>query len=129
MSEWWLIGGLVGLGVSGLTGLVMPLKLARERVVWLLLIIIILLYAAYSRWGSYHEWHIFAQSQRNQQQVKALLATEQGRKELITQLRTRLNKTPDNAYGWMLLGKLYLTIGDEVLAQQAFELAKKLNTL
>jgi cytochrome c-type biogenesis protein CcmH/NrfG len=126
MNEWWLVGGLVGLGISGLVGLLQPLQLTLKRVILLVVTLVLLLCIAYSRWGNYYEWHQFVQFQRNQNQVKSLLATAEGRAELIGQLRTRLTQTPESAYGWMLLGKLYLTQGDEKLAREAFAFAKKL---
>jgi cytochrome c-type biogenesis protein CcmH/NrfG len=106
MSEWWLVSGLVSMGSLGLAGLFYPLQL-KKRTSWLWSVgLVLLVITAYLRWGTFFAWHEFAQLQQRQQQVKALLATTEGRAKLINELSARLKQDPHNDQLKLLLTKI-----------------------
>ncbi len=125
MTSWWLESGLLGLGSIGLMGLLWPLQLGWRKLVGAVLLLMVLISTLYARWGSYIEWRDFAQLKRHQQQVSVLLASSEGRARLIEHLKARLAATPNQANGWILLGKLYLAQGDQLNAEQAFATANQ----
>jgi cytochrome c-type biogenesis protein CcmH/NrfG len=117
------------LGGAGLVVMLRPLGLTWQRKLALFALLLLLITLSYARWGHFPAWYEYLRVKRQQEQMKILLASHAGREGLIKQLRARLKRTPDNAYGWVLLAKLYLTQGDKLHAREAFAMARQLNPI
>lgn len=78
---------------------------------------------AYWEWGSWFEWQQFVSQERNQQQIKQVLATIKSPDELIDKLKARLDDSPSSARGWYLLGRLYASQNRWPEANKAFSKA------
>ena len=127
MHELGLISGILAMSSVGLMGLIRPLRLNRWYCAMIAGVLVFSLLIAYAGWGMYAEWHNFLQLQYLQQAVKTRMASREGRNELIQQLRARLTQQPENAYGWVLLAKLYASVGEQTLAREALATAEKLS--
>lgn len=131
MNEWWLLGCFFLLASLALLLVVYPLRKTLSKrgqlaCVTLLLIVIVM---AYQYWGAWPAWQQFARSEASQREAKALLAGVKSPAELARKLKARLNKRPESAHGWYLLGRLYASQGEWQLARDAFATSHQLNAV
>lgn len=126
MLEWVLLVILACFFSVALTLVLYPLRLRKSLILGLSSALIIVVSSAYWQWGAFAAWHHFLDDKANQQQIQSLLQSIRSPEELITKLKNRLDKQPDSAKGWYLLGRLYVSQNEWKQAYQAFAAAKKL---
>ncbi len=119
-TEWYLIGGLLALGLLACVLFLYPL---RQQKAWCLLLLPILVPAMilpYSHWGGYGALRQFFQQQRSMHSVQEVLKTIKSPQDLIDKFKTKLTDDPKSAQGWYLLGRLYSAQNDLEKAFKAF---------
>lgn len=120
-----LIGLLLLLSLA--LGLMLyPLRQSRKW--WLLWIpmVIVFLVVGYWRWGGWRELRQYQQQQIKQQYAQKLLQSMHGPEGIIKALLEKLQKTPNSAEGWFLLGRLYTSQQQWEKACKAFEQSHRL---
>lgn len=126
MNEWWLMGFLLLIGFCASLLICYPLR--RHVLFCTLFIPFIMLmeFGAYSSWGGFRLWQQHVQEQRAKDQALKVLKTVKSPQELIEKLKLRLEKNPDSAKGWYLLGRLYSSQQQQTEAVKAFAKAHQL---
>lgn len=126
INEWWLLISLFFFIIIALMIALYPLRKEKISMLMLSPMIFFLVASAYWRWGAWPEWKNYIQQQAKQQQVQALLQSVKSPQELIDKLKSRLEKQPDSARGWYLLGRLYASQGLWSEAKDAYGKAYQL---
>ncbi|AHE66809.1 tetratricopeptide repeat protein [Legionella oakridgensis] len=126
MNEWWLYVVFLGLLILALGMALYPLRKDRALILTMIPLLIILVASSYWRWGGWSGWQEYSRSETRQQQVRQILKSIQGPQELIDKLKAQLNKQPDSARGWYLLGRLYVSQNEWQQAYDAFARAHRL---
>jgi cytochrome c-type biogenesis protein CcmH len=127
MSEWWLFGSFLVLGLLALLWMLYPLRKTSLLCMILSPILVSATFFAYWHWGALADWQNYLHRQARQQQVQAVLQTIKGPAELIERLQARLQENPKSARGWFLLGRLYASQNEWLLARDAFYQAHQLS--
>ncbi|WP_133127177.1 tetratricopeptide repeat protein [Legionella nagasakiensis] len=126
MNEWWLSIIFIGLLIIALGMALYPLRKHRLPLLVLAPILMMMVAAAYWRWGGWSGWQEYSHREARQHQVQQMMKSLQGPQELINKLQAQLTKKPDSARGWYLLGRLYASQGEWQLAYEAFTKAHRL---
>lgn len=116
MMSWLIVIVMTGLAL----GLVAwPLR--AQRGLWLGLIgVLIVVGAGYAYWGSWPAQQRFNRKQVRAQAAAAMLSKIKSPVELMTRLQQHLDKHPDSARGWYLLGRLHASQHEWEAAHTAF---------
>lgn len=120
MSEWWLLFGLILIGVVAMRLALGPLHWSVSRIAAVSPVLIALVSLAYWKWGAWFELHEHAMKQQSQQKIQAMLKTVKSSEALIEQLKSKLSHDPESAQGWFLLGRLYASQNQWESASAAF---------
>lgn len=80
----------------------------------------------YWQWGSRVKWVGYLHQQAIHQRAEAVMKSLKGPQELIDKLKHHLEKQPDSARGWFLLGRLYASQTQWTDAFNAFSKAHAL---
>ncbi len=99
------------------------------------LIFVFLSYGLYATFGSYNQVMAWQKTAQRLPELSSFLLnsdenhtmSEQDLTDLILALRTQMEKTPNDATGWLLLGRIALESGDVRTAEGAMEKAYDLN--
>ena len=70
MNEWWLIFGLVILGVSALPFMVYPFSKSKVQLFAVIPLLIIAISVAYWRWGAWTDWQKFMKPKHRSDRLK-----------------------------------------------------------
>jgi cytochrome c-type biogenesis protein CcmH len=127
MNEWWLLICFLVLGLLALLLMLYPLRKARVLSATLLPMLILVSFFAYWHWGAWVDWQKYLYRQAQQQKVQAVLKTIKDPRELIARMQARLQENPKSARGWYLLGRLYISQNEWLLARDAFYKAHQLS--
>lgn len=120
MNEGVLLIGFLILLVMACSIALYPLRPFRMRNLLWAPVLIVLVGAGYGAWGGWFAWTLNMQEQQKQQRAEALLKTVGKPDVLIEKLKVTLKKHPNSARGWYLLGRLYASEHEWVLARDAF---------
>jgi cytochrome c-type biogenesis protein CcmH len=126
MNETWLYLGLGLLSIIALVIAYYPLRSYKKTWILLTPIFLIALAGTYWYWGAEAALHQYLQAEVKQQQVKAVLASIRSPNELVDKLKAQLQKQPESAKGWYLLGRVYVTQDQWKDAATAFAKAYQL---
>lgn len=125
MNEGLLIGFvlLVGLAISFA---LFPLR--KSWLSWFAIALIVLIFSSvsYWHWGAWSALQRYHQQQAQQKRAQVLLKSMKGPEGIIQALQVKLNKQPESAHGWYLLGRLYASQQQWPQANHAFKLAHRL---
>lgn len=125
MNEWWLLACFLIILMLALGVALYPLR--KTRLAWLLApVLLVLISIAYWHWGAWPEWASYLQAREKQQRVQAMLKSMHDPSQLIDKLKATLQKQPNSARGWYLLGRLYVSQNEWQLANDAFAKAHEL---
>jgi cytochrome c-type biogenesis protein CcmH len=105
---------------------VYPFRKKPLEAIGFLCLLIVVVVLAYWRWGGWFAWSDFLLQKSRQQQVQERLKTVHGAEDLIRQLKQAVQRHPDSARGWYLLGRLYASQQDWMNASEAFAMAYRL---
>lgn len=119
MSEAWLLFCFLMLTLFALSLALYPLRKFPVIVSVLAPVLIIFVGVAYWHWGAWS-------STIKQQRVQAMLKSMPNPPALIAKLKATLEKQPDSARGWYLLGRLYVSQNQWQEANEAFAMAHRL---
>jgi cytochrome c-type biogenesis protein CcmH/NrfG len=81
----------------------------------------------YGLWGGYSTLHDFNVAKKRDKLARLALKNLRTPEEVIAKLKEAIQKRPDDAKGWYLLGRLYRTSNDNPNAQKAFFEAYRLD--
>ena len=113
--------------VAGVSVACAPLfKFSKRMTFFVFLCSLLAVCMGYLTWGGYFalsDYHVKLSKVRA---VDALLASPEKTLALIEHIKTRLDDSPESASGWLLIGKLYLVLHNNMEAQRAFERAAQL---
>lgn len=135
MSDWSLLLGFILLCALAFGIMIFPFRTLRPlrifciQYAFVFLLLLFLAVLAYMHWGALSDWRRYLQHQKQQQRVTQLLKSIKNPQQLIDQLKKRLEKTPQSAKGWYLLGRLYASTGQWDLALAAYSTAYRLKPL
>lgn len=127
MTEWISWGIFFLLACSAIVFSLYPLRSNKKVCALLGLLMLLGIFLLYCAWGGFAQWQHHEHKRQQQQEVQAMLGSIGSTDVLIERVKARLDKTPASAHGWYLIGKLYLSQGDNAHAQEAFALALNLN--
>ena len=128
MNEWLLSGCFFVLVALALVVVAYPLrKNSGKGMVLFLSFFIIFIIMAYRQWGAWPALQEYAQEQTRREEAKKLLATIKSPDELIDKLKSKLDDSPASARGWYLLGRIYSSQKQWLLARDAFAKSHQLN--
>ena len=120
MNEGLLLIGFLILLVIACSIALYPLRPFQMSYVLWVLVLVILVGIGYWSWGAWPSWTQNSQNQAKKQHAQALLNTVRNPEELIDKLKATLNKQPNSARGWYLLGRLYASQNRWESARDAF---------
>ncbi len=126
MNEGWLLSCFLIFLVFALGVALYPLRKSRAGILFLAPVLILLAGLAYWTWGAWPAWTHYLQEDVKQQRIQTLLKSMHDPAELIATLKVRLQKQPDSARGWYLLGRLYSSQNQWQQARDAFATAHRL---
>ncbi|MDP1603944.1 MAG: hypothetical protein Q8M03_11840 [Legionella sp.] len=128
MNEWWLIACFLVLISLALLIAAYPLrKNIRKGFVLFLALFVMAIVLGYRQWGAWPLWSQYTAEQAKQAEARALLATVKSPEELVEKLKAKLDDSPQSARGWYLLGRLYASQNQWLLARDAFLKSQQLN--
>jgi len=84
-----------------------PARTNRKLSFCLLPCFLVLVGLGYFHWGGFSLWSTYLQKQERIRQAQQVLQSMQSPTEIIQRLQTQLQRRPDSAKGWYLLGRLY----------------------
>ena len=84
------------------------------------MLLVIYVVLAYLTWGAFFKLQTYKRHQETVARARAILHKPHGLEALIDQIQQNLQKNPQDAQGWFLLGRLYANQQKWILAQQAF---------
>ncbi len=114
---------------SGLAVLLVFKPLRKSKVQIISAISIVLLVAfLYTIWGGWGDYYAFRMMQESKQNALKLLKDIKSPDEIREKLVKHLEKDPESARGWYLLGRLYVSQNNTKQALQAFARAYKLES-
>ncbi len=116
-----LIALILGTGV-----ICLPLCKGNRRCFWLFLPVFLCLTFGYIVWGGYFPLLDYNQTLARKHEVDQILSSPEKTRALIQRMITQLDSSPSSASGWVLVGKLYLVVGEQDKARSAFEKARQL---
>lgn len=124
-----LILGVIGLLSVTLAILVIPLWRHGARISALLLAVGLVLFTAgcYFLWGAGAGLPTWLKEGQAQLALRQALQANGGQDALLQRLKAAVEKTPTDARGWYLLGRVYLVTGQSTAAVHAFSQAQQLN--
>lgn len=126
MNEWSLLICFLILLMLALAVVCYPLRQSRIAIMLSALVLIILAGLAYWHWGSLPEWRQYLQNDVKQQRIQAMMKSMRDPAELIARLKATVQKQPNSARGWYLLGRLYASQNQWQEANDAFATAHEL---
>ena len=126
MNEWWLLIGFMVLFSIALVIALFPLHRPKFSMMLMTPLIFSVVALGYWRWGAWPDWKHYLQQQEKQEQVQAMLKSVRNPQELIDKLRNQLEKHPESARGWFLLGRLYASQDQWLDARDAYIKAHRL---
>jgi len=129
---WVLIGLMIMLALAFIFKPLLQQKISKSSIVTLLVIAIILpaiAFPTYMHFGAsknlFHYWALKQEAVK----VKKALAKIKNPQQIISMLKLHLQKHPDSAKGWYLLGRLYLGMHHYKQAYAAMAKAYRLQAL
>lgn len=121
MNEMWLL--VILFIVLALAIVIAISPFARQSYHMQLAVAIVLIVGStwgYWQWGSWPKWVGYLQQQETNRRAEAVLKSIKSPQELVGKLKTQLQKQPDSARGWYLLGRLYGSQSQWSFAYEAF---------
>ncbi|BCA95091.1 cytochrome C type biogenesis protein CcmH [Legionella antarctica] len=120
MSEWWLVGVLVGISLVASGVIIYPLRRNLKVSLLVMPIIFALISTGYFFWGSFADWRKYLHHNKSRVLAQEMLKSVKNPQELIDKLAAKLDDAPESAKGWYLLGRLYTSQNDNQNASKAF---------
>ena len=127
MHEWLLIVLLALTTLGAIVFILLPLKLSWVKKMILVPLLLLFVAGAYYLWGSFLPWQKYQRYLEMQKKAELILSSVKDYKELIVQLKAKVERFPTRAKGWYLLGRLYSSQGDNNKALSAFKKAYTLS--
>jgi cytochrome c-type biogenesis protein CcmH len=118
---------LIAMGILALPLVFYPLRLLKKNMFFLTAIIMLAMGLAYWHWGAGDKWLEHLQKEDKQKKIQALLQTIKSPEQLLEKLKISLQNNPDKVRGWYLLGRLYASQGQWLLAKEAYKKAYNLH--
>lgn len=103
-------------------------KLANKG--WYVLVLLLLLllpFLAYLKMGNWTALQNYTDEQSRLATAKALLSKIHSPQQLIDKLKVQLERNPNSARGWFLLGRIYASLQDWSQAEASFKKAYQLD--
>lgn len=126
MNEWWLLICFLILFLLALSLILYPFRKSSRSIFWSVPVLIALVGAGYWQWGAWPEWMSYLQANEKQKRIQTMLKSIHGPEELIEKLKLTLQKDPNSARGWYLLGRLYASQNLWQQANASFKRAHEL---
>ncbi len=127
MNEWWLLICFLMLLMLALMVAFYPLRKSRVGIMLSAPALIILVGLAYWHWGAWPEWIHYLHENVKQERIQAMMKAMHDPAELIARLKATVEKQPNSARGWYLLGRLYASQNQWQQANEAFATAHQLH--
>lgn len=98
-----------------------PIHRQYDRVQILSFIVLIVgTVSGYWQWGAFTKWADYLKQQEISQHAQTVMKSLKSPQQLIDKLKQHLQKKPNSAQGWFLLGRLYASQNQWQLANQSF---------
>lgn len=120
MNEWWLIGILMFFTLLASVAFIYPLRSSYKLGGLFIPLIFVSALSGYYFWGGFAGWQHYTHQKNSQIRAQQMLKSIKNPQELIAKLKAKLDKNPESAKGWYLLGRIYSTQQANHEALEAF---------
>lgn len=123
MPEWGVWGLFCLFGSSALVAALYPLRASKAWVLGLLPVFGLFVCLGYALWGGWPAWRAFQATERKQAEAEQVMRDLGSLEAVVDRLKAHLAKAPQDAKGWFLLGRVYVSAGDWKQAHAAYTIA------
>lgn len=127
MNEWWLIGCLVLMTLMVTSVMIYPFRKNVVAVILSAVFVWMIAFFGYNQWGGFTLWKDHLNQVKSQALAQNMLKSIKSPQEIIDKILARLEKEPNSAKGWFLLGRLYASQNNSKKAFDAFARAHQLD--